>query len=373
MTSPSTREDRAGIADAAGAILADHAASDAEALAAQERAGWNAPLWTALADSGFTLVGVAEEAGGSGGGAAEACAVLYALGRHAGAAPVAETGLLAGWALAAAGLDLPAGPATVPAGRPGAQRLELHRGAGGLRVSGRLDRVPWAEQSERLVAAVPDPHSGGGTAQVVSVPLDSRGARISPGRNLAGESRDTVELDGVPLTGADAAPAPDGLDAAALFRRGALARSAAIAGALERVSELTVAHTAVREQFGRPLARFQAVQRHVVRVAEATQSAAIAAEAAALTTGTGAADLFDAAAAKITAGRSATDAARASHQAHGAIGMTLEYELGRLTRRLWAWRDEFGSEGYWSRDLGARVAAAGPDALWPRIAAGVPS
>jgi acyl-CoA dehydrogenase len=51
--------------------------------------------------------------------------------------------------------------------------------------------------------------------------------------------------------------------------------------------------------------------------------------------------------------------------------MTKEYELGQLTRRLWSWRDEFGGERCWSRELGRRLAAEGADALWPGISVGV--
>ena len=51
--------------------------------------------------------------------------------------------------------------------------------------------------------------------------------------------------------------------------------------------------------------------------------------------------------------------------------MTKEYELGQLSRRLWSWRDEFGGERYWSRELGRQLAAEGADALWPRISTGL--
>jgi hypothetical protein len=55
---------------------------------------------------------------------------------------------------------------------------------------------------------------------------------------------------------------------------------------------------------------------------------------------------------------------------HGAIGFTHEHSLRRLTRRLWSWRDEFGTESHRSRELGGGVMAAGADALWPTITAG---
>ena len=83
-------------------------------------------------------------------------------------------------------------------------------------------------------------------------------------------------------------------------------------------------------------------------IAEEAQLAGLATEVAALNARPEP-GFFDVAAAKAAASEAATIAARASHQAHGAIGMTKEYELGQLSRRLWSWRDEFGSERYWSR------------------------
>ena len=76
------------------------------------------------------------------------------------------------------------------------------------------------------------------------------------------------------------------------------------------------------------------------------------------------------AAAKIRAGEAAGAVAEIAHQVHGAIGFTHEHSLHRLTRRLWSWRDEFGTESHWSRELGRTVMAAGADTLWPTITAG---
>jgi acyl-CoA dehydrogenase len=76
---------------------------------------------------------------------------------------------------------------------------------------------------------------------------------------------------------------------------------------------------------------------------------------------------FAAAAAKIRAGIAAGRTAEIAHQVHGAIGFTHEHSLHRLTRRLWSWRDEFGDESFWSRELGSRLLAAGAEALWPAM------
>ncbi|CCG04428.1 acyl-CoA dehydrogenase family protein [Blastococcus saxobsidens] len=339
--------------------------STPEDVVAAEGTGWSERLWSALVESGFPSVSVPEEAGGSGGDVADACALLAAAGRFAAPVPLAEAGLLGGWALAAAGLELPEGPVSVAVGRPG-DVVELSGGPGAWRLTARLQRVPWGGRSTRVVLLA----SVDGECSVVSAPTAA--AEVTPGRNLALEPRDTLTWDDVPLSDEVVAPAPEGVDGEALRLRGALGRAALIAGALARVSELTVRYTGEREQFGRPIARFQAVQAHLVTIAEEAQLAGLATEVAALNARPDP-SFFDVAAAKAAASEAATVAARAAHQAHGAIGMTKEYELGQLTRRLWSWRDEFGSERYWNRELGRRLAGAGADELWPRISTGLVS
>ena len=125
-----------------------------------------------------------------------------------------------------------------------------------------------------------------------------------------------------------------------------------IARAAAAALDLSIAHTRTREQFGRPLARFQAVQQHLAVLA----GHAIAARAAAAT--------GDEAIAKIVAGRAAGEAARIAHQLHGALGYSDEHPLHRHTRALWAARDEGGVEAEWAARLGARM--AGPE-LWARL------
>ena len=78
---------------------------------------------------------------------------------------------------------------------------------------------------------------------------------------------------------------------------------------------------------------------------------------------------LEVAAAKIRVGEAATEGAAIAHQVHGAIGISREHALHRFTQRLWAWRDDFGSEAAWALRLGKLVAARGADALWPMLAA----
>ena len=142
-------------------------------------------------------------------------------------------------------------------------------------------------------------------------------------------------------------------------RRGALLRSIQIAGALERILELTVTYAGDRKQFGQPLNRFQAVQQAIAEMAGVVALAGAAVDQA-VEDPTG----KRVAVAKVVAGEAAGRAAALAHQVHGAIGFTYEHQLHRFTTRLWRWRDEDGSEPAWAENLGDLLARVGGDRVW---------
>jgi acyl-CoA dehydrogenase len=326
------------------------------ALQEAEATGWAPAIWSAVADIGLPWISVPEPAGGVGGTLGDALAVVQVAGRHAAPIPLAETGLLGGWLLAGAGLEMGEGPISVVPGRPG-DTLSLQ----GSRLSGLAQRVPWGDAVDRVVALVER------DGQWLVAAVSPASVRVEPHRNLAGEPRPTLVLDDVEVLGLG--PAPAGVDPEALLYRGALTRVALMAGALERMSEITVAYTGERRQFGRPVARFQAVQQHLVTGAQQSALVSMAAHVAGREAGRGTVH-FEIAAAKLLADQAAGIATRAAHQAHGAMGMTQEYQLHHFSRRLWAWRNEYGNEIFWSRRLGQAAVAAGADSLYPLITGG---
>jgi acyl-CoA dehydrogenase len=271
--------------------------------------------------------------------------------------PLAETGVLGGWRLAGAGLTVPDGPITVV---PGTRRDDVALRDGTL--TGSAHRVPWARAVDQVVVLTHSPK----TTPVIAV-VDRADVAIESAVNLAGEPRDSVTFDAVAPRAL--APAAPGVDAGALQLRGALSRVALMAGALERLSELTVEYTDGRRQFGKAVGSFQAVQAHLVHGAQDMVLVTVALAAAARATEHGSAR-FEITAAKVLADQAASTATRHAHQAHGAMGMTREYPLHHLTRRLWSWRSEFGDERRGSRALGDVVVAAGADQLYPLITGG---
>ncbi|GAA0636152.1 acyl-CoA dehydrogenase family protein [Sporichthya brevicatena] len=328
----------------------------AEALAGAEQDGWAGPIWDAVEEMGLSRLGIDEQSGGVGGEFADAIAVLGVVGRYAAPVPLAES-VLAGWLLSSARLVLGPGLTTVVPGRP-EDTVRLEGGA----LSGDWHRVPWARRAGHVVALVEDRDSW----WVVRV--DAAACDVEHRANLAGEPRDTLRLDRVgPL---DLVPAPVGARPADLRARGALTRAAMMSGALDAIGRLTSSHAQERRQFGRALSSFQAVQAHLVVVAQQAALVAMATGAAAraLERGSG---TFEIGAAKVLADRAAGVATAAAHQTHGAIGMTYEHHLQHLTRRLWSWRQEYGRAREWSSRLGWSLHAAGADHLYP-VVAGTP-
>lgn len=147
---------------------------------------------------------------------------------------------------------------------------------------------------------------------------------------------------------------------------GAMMLAAKMAGALGAALDLSVAYTRQRQQFGKPLASFQAIQQQLAVLAEEAAAADMAAAAAFRAADRGD-PWFEIACAKLRANQAARIGTGIAHQVHGAMGFTAEYRLQHLTKRLWAWGSEHGNERYWSDRIGARIAARGPANFWPDL------
>ncbi|MEQ9641108.1 MAG: acyl-CoA dehydrogenase [Alphaproteobacteria bacterium] len=332
------------IADAAERILRDLA--DPQSLNAATGDAWRVPLWRALEDSGLTRALLPEDAGGAGLSWAEAMEVARLAGAYALPVPLVET-MLAGWLLAQAGIEMPDGPVAVA---PVRRRDTAERAR----------QVPFARDCQHVAWL-----RGGEVSLYKLADLD-----VKPGETLARDARDELSVGG-------AKPVASGktnLDLESAVAVGAVARSAQMAGALQKLVAISVGYAEERVAFGRPIGKFQAVQHNLARLAsEAAAAQAIAASAAAALDHAGGtvddAVWWEAAAAKVRVGEAASEGAAIAHQVHGAIGFTAEHILYRFTHRLWAWRDDFDSEAQWADRLGARVCEAGADALWPTITA----
>jgi acyl-CoA dehydrogenase len=168
------------------------------------------------------------------------------------------------------------------------------------------------------------------------------------------------------------ASAPAGLDQTALMLMGCTVRAVQTAGALEAILDMAVKYANERVAFERPIAKFQAVQHNLARLAGEVSAAMTASGSAADTlSGAQAFDetvFLETASAKIRCAEAAQEGAAIAHQVHGAIGFTKEYILHRYTLRLLSWRDDFGNESHWAVALGNMIARRGAEELWPLVA-----
>ncbi len=302
-----------------------------------------APLWAALVDAGITAIGGGGEDDVS---FADAMELVRRAGYHALPVPLAET-IVARRLLARAGIAGPEGAITLAV--PGAGALPAEAGG---KLTGVLQSVPYGRVAAHAVVATE------GRLHLV----DIRDALMTRGTNMAGEPRDAIDMSRGRVIGtAEMASAIGELEAA-----GALVRAVAISGSLAACLDHSLTWVADRVQFGKPIGKHQAVQHLMAQLAEETAAAGAAADLAIEASAKGPAR-FEVAIAKARAGEAAGKAANIAHATFGAMGFTREHILHYTTRRLWAWRNEFGSEVYWQAEIGRVATRGGSKALWPLL------
>jgi acyl-CoA dehydrogenase len=294
--------------------------------------------WSKVADAGFALLLVPEAAGGFGGDAGDLFAILRVAGARALALPVGETIVAMSMLAEQAPLDR------------ALSFTDRHDGRiDGERYTGVLGEVPFGRHVAAVVVRAADR----------LLYLNTCDAEIVEAYSVAGEPRDTLRFSNAP-----AQSSPCTVD---LRRCGAFLRVAQSAGALDRALEMTIEHANARQQFGKPLAKLQAVQQSLAVFAVEAAAANSAGEAAAAALDHGDAS-FEIAAAKLRTNQAIGIGTATAHQVHGGIGFTQEYPLHLLTRRLMGWRSEFGNDAFWAAELGGVVAALGAEGLWAEIA-----
>ena len=149
----------------------------------------------------------------------------------------------------------------------------------------------------------------------------------------------------------------DAAAAAELRRRGAVLVAAELVGLAAGAHERAVAYAKEREQFGRPIGSFQAIQ-HMLADSfvwlELARASVYAAAAALADGGSPAADRA-VAAARVNASRAAMNDARTCIQVHGGMGYTWEVPAHLYFKRAWVKAACFGAPEEHARRLGETV------------------
>ncbi len=289
-------------------------------------------LWDAIEASGFADALLPESRGGAGQALAAAFGLFELCGAHALPVPLAETMVARAW-LDRAGLDVPHG------------RIALDH----------AEATPHGSLECPLVRA-------GRVADwvLVQAGAEVRLLPVSAAESQAGLFPLDAALSWDEPVWKRVAPAPIAFDLRDLH---ALVCAALLAGALKTVFEMTLRYANERDQFGRPIGKFQAIQHQLSVMAEHVFAARMAAQLG-CQTHVAAPDRLRVAIAKARTSEAALEVAALAHAIHGAIGFTDEFDLQLFTRRLHVWRQTAGSESAW-HDVAGRllVESAEPLAL----------
>lgn len=294
----------------------------------------------ALFELGVGAALLPEEAGGFGGTGADILMVFRTLGRAGAVTPLLDSVALGANLLAAAGeTDLAQAAAggeiglAVALDEPG-QRYDatVETRAEDGRLTGRKSLVHGAEEASHLIVLAREglylAEAGAPGLSLHGYPLMSggRGAEITLERVPARRIGEAALLQR-PLAGA------------------ILALCAEALGVMERVVDLTTDYLRTRTQFGRPIGSFQALQHRMADLLTELEQARSAVWNLAGHLDGPARDRH-VAATKSLVGRVARQVAEESIQLHGGIGMTEEYELAPLVRRLLAADARFGDSDH---------------------------
>jgi acyl-CoA dehydrogenase len=282
-------------------------------------------MWGFIEAAGFADALVPEAHGGAGLSLAHVFGVLELCGSFALPVPLAET-MLARALLAQAGAERPVGSLALAEGRRAVD--------GGLRC----DIVRLGRVADMVLVA----------SDVGWYVLPVAQATAGPAAFCLDASLQWTAEQLTAAVGVDVQLAA-GCDVRTLQ---ACLYAAQLSGALSAVFQRTLQYANDRNQFGRPIGKFQAIQHQLAVMSEHVFSARMAAQLGCSGDGV-VPDRLRVAVAKARASEAALVVAEHSHSIHGAIGFTEEYDLQLFTRRLHAWRQAAGSESFWHSVAGA--------------------
>ncbi len=339
-------EERQMLQDMLRRYLRENYGAEARNKIIESQAGFSAEIWAGLAELGVLGALFTEDQGGFGGAGFDIAIVFEELGRAGVVEPVAETCVLGGQILAAAGrADLVeqviAGGLhlALAHGEP-SSRYDLAQVAttaaakgDGATLNGRKAVVSNAEAAGHLIVSAREADG----LSLFLVPRDAGGVSLQGYPQIGGGRAAEITLDDVDVPKDARLGAPGG--ALALLEPAVAAGTVAICaetlGAMETALRLTTDYLGTRKQFGRPIGTFQALQHRLAdMLIELEQARSIVILAAGHLEAEPALRDRHVSAAKHLIGRVGRMIAEESIQMHGGIAMTQEYELAHIAKRI---------------------------------------
>ncbi|WP_110206809.1 acyl-CoA dehydrogenase family protein [Nocardioides daejeonensis] len=264
-------EDIQALAGLAKEIFDDRADTDRVRAVEGSESRVDDALWASLAQAGLLGLTIAEEHGGAGLGLDALAVVLEEQGRHVAPVPLWSAAVSAE-AIARFGSDaqqadllpgIASGEARIAlaleeydGAEPEAPRTRAVAEGGGFRLTGVKAVVPTLAGADRVLVSA-SAEAGPG---LFLVALDAEGVSVELSDTTMYDLAGELTLDGAPAV---AVGEPGGQALSVALRLGALALAALQVGVTDGAMRLAASYLSGREQFGRPLGSFQAVQHQV--------------------------------------------------------------------------------------------------------------
>ena len=359
-------EDQSLLVDSVRRMLADQYGFESRKQHMKSAEGWSTAMWSAYAGQGLLGLPFDEADGGFGGGLIDTCLIAEQMGRALTVEPWFATVVLGGGFLRRA--DAATRAELVPLVAAGTLKLAFaqverqsrydlfdvvttaKRDGAGWVLNGRKGMVLHGDSADRFFVTAR--HAGGqrdrggiGVFMVEARHATARGFRTVDGGRAA-----EVEFDHAPamLIAEDGLPMVEAVVAEAIA---ALAFEAV--GCMDMAHGMTLDYMKTRQQFGKPIGSFQALQHRaadmLVALEQARSMSFYAVQAAAET------DADErrrgGSAVKVQIGRSGRLIGQQSIQLHGGIAMTMEYACGHYFKRLTMNDSLFGGADHHIRAL----------------------
>lgn len=331
-----------------------------------EDAGYDETLWRSFAESGLLSLGLPESIGGDDLTAADIAVVLEEVGKAGVVIPALETlgfGVLPIVALGTPeqqkallegiedGRILTAAVAEPGSPLPLEPTVRLEGGT----LTGTVTGVRYAAQARSILVPV----AGG----VAVVSPEAQGVTLTPTLGSLGVPEYAVRFEGTPVSDDEVLRGAEGGDVLADFQRLVVAACLAhgdglVAGSLEMTAE----YLKMREQFGKPLGSFQAVQQELADVYIVSRTLHVIAQSVAwrIAEGlVGPSDRYesDAAVGAYWLAAEGPRAVQVLHHLHGGVGVDITYPMFKYSSAVKDLARFVGGASFQLERVGAAVAA----------------
>lgn len=359
------------IAESADTLLGQACSMSQVRAVSEQGDGFDAALWNEMAALGWCGVHLPESVQGLGLGVVELALLQEQLGRHLACVPFFDSVALAatllgelpacnaiqrllaavgsGNQIAAVAMDHPAPDAPLVA--------QATPAMDGWLLDGHWPLVGAAHWAQALLLPA---RSEQGERLLFLVPTGTHGLRVQPVSPVDATRRSAdVSAQGLTLP-ADACLCRGEVLVQAWQRAGCLAAIALAAeqlGVAQACLDLTLTYTAQRQQFGKPIASFQAVKHRCALMLVAIEKARSAVMgAAAQTCHSDSPTLMRCAAqARLEADQAALWCSRESIQLHGGMGFTWEFDPHRFLRRAQTNSQRLGNVDWWCEQVAQQL------------------